>query len=75
MEHTKLADLYREKKFEALSKSEYFDILKKALILLPQNMVVHRITGDPPKSLVVEPLWTLDKKRVLNELRTFLDRS
>lgn len=74
VEHTKLADLYRGKKFEALSKSEYFDILKKALILLPQNMVVHRITGDPPKSLVIAPLWTLDKKRVLNELRTFLDR-
>ena len=55
-----------------LSKEEYFRLLEKALPLLPENCVVHRLTGDPPKRLLIAPSWTTDKKRVLNDLLTLL---
>ncbi len=70
VEGTDLAAEYRAGKFKTLEKEEYFDLLKKALDLLPQDMVVHRLTGDPPKRILIAPEWTADKKRVMNELRT-----
>ena len=73
LKNTRLADLYSQKRFDALSKDAYFEVLKAALQLIPKDMVVHRITGDPPKSIVIAPLWTLDKKRVINDLRKFLN--
>ncbi len=50
------------------SLEEYTDLVAEAIALLPQNTVVHRMTGDGPRRLLVEPLWSLDKKRVLNTL-------
>ena len=46
---TKLAELYECGEYTPLSKEEYFELLKKALDLLPENCVIHRLTGDPPK--------------------------
>ena len=48
---------------------EYSEILAQLLKIIPDDMVVHRITGDPPKSLLISPLWAADKKRVLNYLK------
>ena len=48
----------------------YGCILQKLLELIPDDMVVHRITGDPPKKLLISPKWTADKKRVLNYLNS-----
>ena len=48
---------------------EYSEVLTKLLEIIPDDMVVHRITGDPPKSLLISPLWAADKKRVLNYLK------
>ena len=47
---------------------EYTDVVAQAIALLPKETVVHRMTGDGPRKLLVEPLWSLDKKRVLNML-------
>lgn len=66
---TPLEKIYSDGKYSPLSKEEYFSLLRKALLLLPGNCVVHRLTGDPPKRLLVAPEWTTDKKRVLNEIR------
>lgn len=68
LKNTRLAAMYESGEYEPISKDQYFDLLKKALLLLPQNCVVHRLTGDPPKSQLLAPLWTTDKKRVLNEI-------
>ncbi len=68
LQNTRLAAMYESGEYEPLSKDQYFNLLKKALQLLPQNCVVHRLTGDPPKSQLLAPLWTTDKKRVLNEI-------
>lgn len=70
VQNTKLAQMYEDGKVSPLSKEEYFALLKKALFLLPQNCVVHRLTGDPPKKSLLAPLWTADKKRVMNEIKS-----
>ena len=68
LKNTRLSQMYEAGQYQPLTKEQYFDLLKKALPLIPENCVVHRLTGDPPKSLMLAPNWTTDKKRVLNEL-------
>lgn len=68
LKDTKLAEIYEKEPFHIMSLEEYGNLLSKALELIPKDMVIHRITGDPPKSLLIEPKWTADKKRVLNYL-------
>lgn len=65
---TDLAKEYAEGKFKALEMEEYFDLVKAALSYIPENLVIHRLTGDGPKALLIAPLWTGDKKKVLNEM-------
>lgn len=54
--------------FETLTVEEYMDILFDCIERLPSDIVVHRITGDAPKSHLVSPLWSADKKTVINTL-------
>ena len=72
---TDLEKDYLAGKFRCLTLEEYTAILKKCLSVLPDGMVVHRITGDGDKKKLVAPLWSGDKKRVINyinnELRSF----
>ena len=72
LKNTRLATLYESDEYEPLTKEQYFALLQKALPLLPEACVVHRLTGDPPKSQLLAPVWTTDKKRVLNDLLTLL---
>ena len=51
---------------------EYGEILKRCLAELPESVVVHRITGDGAKRNLIAPLWSADKKRVLNYLNRIL---
>jgi radical SAM superfamily enzyme len=57
-----------EEAFHIMTMEEYTDLVAKAIALLPKETVVHRMTGDGPRRLLVAPLWSLDKKRVLNML-------
>ena len=68
LKNTLLSQMYEAGQYQPLTKEQYFALLQKALPLLPPDCVVHRLTGDPPKSLLLAPNWTTDKKRVLNEL-------
>lgn len=54
--------------FPILSLEAYTDILIKCLEILPKNIVVHRLTGDGPKDLLLAPLWSSNKKAVLNRI-------
>ena len=72
LKNTRLAAMYESGQYQPLTKEVYYALLKNALPLLPSNCVVHRLTGDPPKSLLIAPSWTSDKKRVLNDLLTLL---
>ena len=69
---TKLAQWYEEGQFAALEKEEYFSIVADCLRVLPRDVVIHRITGDGPKNLLIAPKWSGHKKAVLNELHHYL---
>ena len=69
---TDLEKDYLAGKFRCLEMEEYGMILKQCLEILPQETVVHRITGDGAKRDLVAPLWSADKKRVLNYLQSYL---
>lgn len=75
---TDLEKDYLAGKFRCLTLEEYAAILKKCLSVLPDGMVVHRITGDGDKKKLVAPLWSGDKKKVLNyinnELKSFREK-
>lgn len=65
---TDLAIDYEKALFNALSKEAYLDILIHCLELLSPDIVVHRVTGDGPKDLLIAPLWSRNKRDVLNSL-------
>lgn len=65
---TRLAEIYIEAPFKILSLDEYADIIVSCIERIPKNIVIHRITGDGPKNLLIEPRWTLNKKNVLNTI-------
>lgn len=69
---TDLAKDYEEKKFKVLEMDEYFLILKKALSIIPSDIVMHRLTGDGAKNILIEPQWIANKRKVMNELKKFL---
>lgn len=71
---TDLAKEYENEAFLTLSEDEYFDILEDCCRLLPEDMVVHRLTGDGPKALLIAPTWSADKKHVLNRVNRMLDQ-
>ena len=70
---TALADDYAAGKFRCLELPEYAAILKKCMDILPPEIIVHRITGDGAKKDLIAPLWSADKKRVLNYLHHYLE--
>ena len=74
LEGTDLAEEYRAGAFQTMEMAEYFDILFACLERLPPDMVIHRLTGDGPKRSLIAPLWTADKKRVLNGMNRELER-
>lgn len=65
---TDLAKDYEDGQFSCLSMEEYIDIVCSSLKVLPEKMVIHRMTGDGAKKDLIAPLWSVDKKRVLNAL-------
>lgn len=65
---TDLEKDYERGKFRVLEMEEYVHLVADCLALLPENMVIHRMTGDGDKRTLVAPLWSMDKKRVLNAL-------
>ena len=66
---TDLAEEYQAGRIHVLSEDEYIGILKKCVPLIPDHVVVHRLTGDGDKKLLIAPLWSGDKKHVLNRIR------
>ena len=71
---TVLEKMYEGGVFRALTFDEYADILCDCLKELPPDMVVHRFTGDGPKNILVAPLWSADKKRVINDLNRIISK-
>lgn len=68
LKNTDLANDYANRKFDVLTLDEYTDIVIECLERLTPDMVIHRVTGDGPKNILVAPTWSFDKKRVMNTL-------
>lgn len=65
---TDLEQEYNKGVFQTLEMEEYTDLVAECIAVLPENMVIHRMTGDGDKKTLVAPFWSGDKKRVLNML-------
>lgn len=65
---TDLEKDYLDGKFKTLEFDEYLDILRSCLEIIPGDVVVHRVTGDGAKKDLVSPLWSANKKKVLNAI-------
>ena len=65
---TDLADYYEAHPFPLFTLEEYCDFIVTCLARIPEHIVIHRLTGDGPRNLLIAPLWSTDKKRVLNTI-------
>lgn len=68
LKHTPLATIYEKEPFNLFSLEDYCSFIVDCVELLPENIVIHRLTGDGPRNLLIAPLWSTDKKRVLNTI-------
>ena len=73
IDHTDLAKLYRAGEFEVLTMERYFELLAGCIRRIPEDMVVHRLTGDGDKRTLIAPLWSGNKKMVLNSMNKYFD--
>ena len=71
---TDLADEYAAGLFDVMSMEEYIAALEECVRQLPPQITIHRLTGDGDKKYLVAPLWSADKKRVLNEVNAAFRR-
>ena len=74
MKKTKLGHMYLKEPFKVLTLKEYVDIVVNQIEILNPNIIIHRITGDSPKELLIEPQWSLKKFVVMNEIDKELRR-
>lgn len=68
MKNTKLVEEYEAGNLRFLSQEEYIDIITESVSRLPENMIVHRLTGDAPRNELIGPMWSLKKWEVLNAI-------
>ena len=69
---TKLAEIYNENPFHVFTLEEYCQVVGDCLKVLPKETVIHRLTGDGPKKLLIAPLWSGNKKLVMNTMRKYI---
>lgn len=69
LKNTAMADMFEAEPFDIFSMEDYCQLIVDSICRLPEEMVVHRITGDGPRALLIEPWWSTDKKRVLNTIQ------
>ncbi len=73
---TLLYDYYRDENFKIFTLEEYVNTVVNIIERIPQNIVIHRVTGDANKNELFEPWWSLDKRKVLNSIsKEFIRRN
>ena len=72
LEGTDLAEEYRRGKFSVMSEDEYVNLLIELLAVIPNDIVIHRLTGDGRKKDLIAPMWSGNKKQVLNHIQKAL---
>lgn len=72
---TKLEEIYKNEKFHVLTKEEYVDIVCNQLLYLNENIVIHRLTGDPKVDDLITPDWLIKKVCVLNDIDKYMAKN
>lgn len=72
---TDLAKDYEKRLFKTLEFDEYVNLIVKCVKIIPKDIVIHRLTGDGAKKDLIAPLWSADKKKVLNAINKALRES
>ena len=75
LKNTDLTQEYFNGSVDILSLTQYSEILGKIIKLLPPDCVIHRLTGDGPKNLLIAPLWSSNKKNVINTINRYLQEN
>ncbi len=73
LDGTDLADEYKNGKVSVMTLDEYTDLIVKCVAVIPENVVIHRLTGDGAKRDLIAPLWSADKKKVINTINKALN--
>lgn len=68
MKNTPMVKLYEEGQLKFMEEDEYVELVCRAITMLPPEMVVHRLTGDSPRELLIGPMWSLKKWEILNSI-------
>ena len=71
LKYTDLADDYLTGRFSVYSMEEYFEVLSSCICNLNPDIVIHRLTGDGPKDLLIAPTWSTNKRHVLNQMQSW----
>ena len=71
LKDTDLAEIYASDPFPVPDPQEYYELLGACISHLRPDIVIHRLTGDGPKELLTAPLWTCNKRQVLNQLQSY----
>lgn len=71
LKHTDLADYYEKHPSHLPSREEYYELLGMCICNLRPDIIIHRLTGDGPRKLLVAPLWTGNKRQVLNGMQRY----
>lgn len=72
VKNTELAKMYEKEKFHILTKDEYIEIVCEQLKYLREEIVIHRITGDPKIDDLIEPKWITNKRQILNDIDKYM---
>lgn len=68
LKNTKLSEMYLNNEFDILTLEQYIDVTVEQLALIRDDIVIHRINGDAPRDLLIEPQWSLKKLIIMNEI-------
>ncbi|MGT2958618.1 TIGR01212 family radical SAM protein [Streptococcus bovimastitidis] len=74
MTNTRMQRDYHEGRLQLLSQEEYVSIICDQLEIIPENIIIHRITGDAPRDMLIGPMWSLNKWEVLNAIDQEMER-
>ena len=74
MTNTRMQRDYHEGRLHLLSMEEYVNIICDQLEIIPKNIVIHRLTGDAPRDMLIGPMWSLNKWEVLNSIDREMER-
>ena len=73
MEGTRLAEMYRSGSYTPPTLSEFVSTSAECIGMIPSSTVIHRLTGDCPKTLLVAPQWNSDKNKILSEITRYME--